>query len=494
MGIIKKQVLQNIVISYTGAVLGYINVLILFPFAFSPEQIGLTKILQNAAALFVPVAQLGITTAIIRYFPFFKIEEDKKRGFFLYAILVSLLGFLLFSSFFFLLKGNIIDFYIKESPLFVDYFYLIIPLTFFLLFFGTFEAFANSNHKTAITVFLRDIILRGITTILAILYVLEITDFESFVWLLVMGYGFVLLWLIFYLYKIGVFKIGFHFSFFKKGFFREVFSYGLFVLLGSTGALFIANIDVLMIGSILGLREAGVYAISFAIASIIDIPRRAVKQIVDPFVAIAIKNNNQTEIGDLYFKVSINQLVIGCLFVLGIWVNVDQIFLLMPNGNTYESGKYVALILMISKLMDMSTSINGEIIGYSKYYKFNILSIVILAILTVITNLIFIPLYGINGAAIATLLSLLFFNISKFIFIKVKFGIQPFDINTLKIIGISFFCYFLTFLLPYMDNVFLNIFLKSFVIVVIYIGAVYYLKVSEEVNLSIKKIANYVSR
>lgn len=494
MGIIKKQALQNTIISYFGAVIGYVNVLILFPFAFSPEEIGLTKILQNAAALFVPIAQLGITTSIIRYFPFFKLDKKKKKGFFLYSIFVSLFGFFLFSACFLLLSNQIVEFYILESPLFIDYFFLIIPLTFFLLFFGTFESFANSNYKTSVSVFLRDIVLRLITTALALLFVCEYINFSTFIWFLVLGYGMVLLGLILYLFIIGEFKIGFDFSFLKKGIFREIFTYGLFVLLGSTGALLIANIDVLMIGSMLGLKDAGVYAIAFAIASIIDIPRRAIKQIVDPFVSLAIKNEDYEQIRDLYYKVSVNQLIIGSLFVLGIWVNIDLIFAVMPNGSIYEIGKFVTLILMLSKLMDMSTSINGEIIGYSKYYKFNIVSIVILAALTIITNLILIPLYGIEGAAMATLLSLLFFNISKFIFIKMKFGIQPFDWNTLKILLIGLTCYVLTFALPPLQNALMNIMMNSLFILSTFSIAIYLLNVSEEVNLSVNKIFNFILR
>ncbi len=494
MGIIKKQAVQNTIISYVGAVVGYFNVLVLFPYAFSPEEIGLTKVLQNAATLFVPVAQLGITTAIIRYFPFFKLDEQKKKAFFLYSIIISLAGFCFFTLGFLLLRSNIVDFYISESPLLVEFFYLIIPLVFFLVFFGTFEAFANSNYKTGISIFLRDILLRVITTVLAVLYIFEVISFTHFIWLLVLGYGIVLLGLMLYLNRIGEFKIGNDFSFLKGGFFKEIFGYSLYVLLGSTGALLVSNIDVLMIGSLLGLKQTGIYAIGFAIASIIDIPRRAIKQIVDPFVSLAIKNENYDEIKDLYFKVSINQLIIGSLIILGIWANIDSIFRLMPNGATYEMGKYVALLLMLTKLMDMSASINGEIIGYSKYYKFNIVSIVILAGLTIATNLIFIPLYGINGAAVATLLSLLSFNILKFVFIKIKFGIQPFNLNTIKIVVIGVICYFMTLWLPHFENVFLDIAFNSVLILLVFIPLVFFLKVSEEVNLTILKFIGMLRR
>lgn len=495
MGTIKTKAFHNTIISYAGAAIGYINFLILLPYAFAPEEIGLTRVLQNAAALFVPLSQLGIVTAIIRYFPFFKFDETKRHAFFLYTMLVTLVGFVLFATFFLVFKNQIIGFYIKESPLLIDYYPLILPLTFFLVFFGVLEAFANSHYKTAMPIFLRDIVLRLFTTILAVLFIFNVVDFNQFIWLLVGSYGIVLIGLLYYLRRMGELRISFDFTFLKNGFYKEILSYGFYMLLGATGASLVSYVDILMIGSMIGLKETGIYAIAFYMAVVIDIPRRGIKQIVDPYIATATKNEDRIQIADLYKRLSINQLVIGILFILGIWGNINEIFKLVPNGEIYETGKYVVLIIMFGKLVDMGSSMNGEIIGYSRYYKFNILSVILLAILTVVTNLIFIPIYGINGAAFATFLSLLLFNILKYLFILIKMKIQPFDINTIKILLIGCACYGLVLLLPDLGNVFLNILLNSATIVIVYALAVYFSNVSQDVNQSILKVfSRYLRR
>lgn len=494
MGTIKTKALHNTIISYAGAVIGYVNFLILLPYAFSPEEIGLTRVLQNAAALFVPLAQLGIVTAVVRYFPYFKSDEAKRYSFFLYTIIIAFLGFILFTFSFWIFKGQIISFYIKESPLLIEYYFLIIPLTFFLVFFGVLEAFANSHYKTAVPIFLRDIVLRLFTTVLALLYVFAVIDFNQFIWLLIGSYGVGMICLMYYLRSIGELRISFDFTFLKNGFYKEILNYGFYMLLGATGASLVSYIDILMIGSMIGLKETGIYAIAFYMAVVIDIPRRGIKQIVDPFIATATKNDDKAQIADLYKKLSINQLIIGILFILGIWGNINEIFTLVPNGDIYATGKYVVLIIMLGKLVDMGSSMNGEIIGYSKYYKFNILSVILLAILTVLTNLIFIPIYGINGAAFATFFSLLLFNILKFLFILIKLKIQPFDINTIKILAIGCICYGAVLLLPDVENVFINILINSTTIVVLYVLAVYISNVSQDVNQGILKVFNSVLR
>ena len=69
MGIIIKQSAISTALTYAGVVIGYVNLLILFPAYMSPEEVGLARIVQDAAMIMVPFAQLGISQLIIRFFP-----------------------------------------------------------------------------------------------------------------------------------------------------------------------------------------------------------------------------------------------------------------------------------------------------------------------------------------------------------------------------------------------------------------------------------------
>ena len=80
----------------------------------------------------------------------------------------------------------------------------------------------------------------------------------------------------------------------------------------------------------------------------------------------------------------------------------------MPKGEVYKVGKFVVLFVMLGKLIDMASGANGEIIGLSKYYKFNMYCILFLAVLTVVGNYFLIPALGVTGAALATAISLFF--------------------------------------------------------------------------------------
>ena len=135
----------------------------------------------------------------------------------------------------------------------------------------------------------------------------------------------------------------------------------------------------------------------------------------------------------------------------------------------------------------MFFSFNSEIISLSKYYRFTVITIIILAIISIALNLILIPIYGMIGAAFASLVSILIFNIVKHIFIKIKMKISPFSINTFKVILIGIILYIIDYyLMPALSNDFLSILFKSAVTSVVYFSVIYLLKISPKLNGIVK--------
>ena len=145
---------------------------------------------------------------------------------------------------------------------------------------------------------------------------------------------------------------------------------------------------------------------------------------------------------EIYKKTSLNLLIFGLLIFLLLWLNIDDLFKIIPKGNIYQAGKNVLFFILITRLADMATGVNNEIILYSKYYIYGLIFIVILAILTIVTNMIFIPLYGIIGAAIANMFSICIYFILEVILIWKKFRSQPFVKNTIISVLISVILFF----------------------------------------------------
>ena len=126
----------------------------------------------------------------------------------------------------------------------------------------------------------------------------------------------------------------------------------------------------------------------------------------------------------------------------------------------------------------------------SKHYKFSVTSIIILAIITVISNYFLIPIYGINGAAYAALLSSIIFNLVKIIFIYYKYRFLPFSIKSVYVIIITIITFLIIYFLPSNQNYILDILFKSFFIIIFFVPIIYLFKVSIDLNKLIDKFFN----
>src|SRR5690606_36662766 len=160
------------------------------------------------------------------------------------------------------------------------------------------------------------------------------------------------------------------------------------------------KIDSLMVTSMIGLDANAIYSIGFAMAVVIEMPRRAISQVIMPVIAEKFSQNQTGEIDALYKRVAVNQSLLSILIFLLIWVNVDNLYSFIPNQEVYQTGKWVVLLISLGKLSDIIFSVNGEIIIFSKYYLFNITATVLMSIVIIILNLLLIPEYGIEGAAL----------------------------------------------------------------------------------------------
>ena len=162
----------------------------------------------------------------------------------------------------------------------------------------------------------------------------------------------------------------------------------------------------------------------------------------------------------------------------------------MPKGEMYRQGKWVVLLVAATRLVDLATGLNGEIITYSKYYRYATFLTIALAALTVVTNGIFIPLYSINGAAYAYAVSFLLFIGLKLGFVWVKFRLQPFTGKTLLCLLITAAVYGVVQLLPASGHSvatsLINTVIKSLVIAVLFGLLALWLNVSPELNQLLK--------
>ena len=130
MGLVQKDALRTTIISSFGLILGYLNKGLFFLLVFSTEQIGVVNLVFSLGVLFAQFSNFGSVYSIWKFFPFFKNKEKKHHGFLSFALLIILLGAGIVSLFFLLFRSNIEHIYESKSPMFIDYYLWVIPVSY----------------------------------------------------------------------------------------------------------------------------------------------------------------------------------------------------------------------------------------------------------------------------------------------------------------------------------------------------------------------------
>jgi len=490
MGIVIKNSAINTFLSYIGVVIGYINVAYLFPKFLPPEELGLRAVIVEFSVLFSQISMVGFMGVIVQFFPYFKNDNNKHNGFLFLIIAIPSLVFCFLAVFFFFFKDYILSGHNPNTPdlLLAKYGWLIIPIGFCMLITNLLETYLTNFFKNIFSNFLKEVFVRGLTLILLLLLIYNILNTSLFWYGFTFIYVICLLLLIVYIKKIGQLHLTPDFSFITKKRLKDISLFAVFSWLSVAGSLIVLKVDIVMLTRMTDLKNIGIYSLAVYITVIIDIPRRLIAQTIIPVLTEASKNNDFKQIDSIYKKTSVNQFIIGTILFLLIWVNIDDIFSFIPKNNIYIQGKYVILFLGLAKVFDLGTGVNNEIINYSKHYKMGLVLLLVLAVLNIILNYFLIPIYGIKGAALATMISIIIYNTIKFFFIKAKFNIQPFTKNTFIIIGLAILAWAITLIIPQLPYHFINIIIKSAIVGVVFILPVLIFNISSELSHIFYKI------
>ena len=182
----------------------------------------------------------------------------------------------------------------------------------------------------------------------------------------------------------------------------------------------------------------------------------------------------------MYKKTAINQFLIGgAIFVLT-WASIDNFFQLQRD--VYVEGKWVFFLLGLSRVLNLLFGVNNQIINITKYYRFDSYSSIVLVVFTFISNWVMIRWMGIEGAALATTISLVLFNVIRSYYIFRKLGIHPFSPNTVKLVIILTVSFVIGNLLPHLSNIYLDTIYRSMIVCACFGIPIYYFKISEDIN------------
>jgi len=488
LGIIRKQSISGTIYSYIGVFLGFIISGLLMPKILETDEIGLLRVLVSYSVLIAQFASLGVNTVAVKIFPTFRNPDKNHHGFLSLALITTMAGFIVSVIVYLSFRTEIIESSAEKSALFIPYFYYIIPLVFFTILFNVFDTYYRVLYNAVKGIVFKELVQRLLILIAILLYYFEIVTFKTLVVLYVLALISPSILLLINLIKDRQLHLKPDFNFIDKDLSKRIISIGLFGIITSFSGVLVMNIDIIMVNRMLGLSETGVYTVTFFFGSMILVPLRTMGKIGSVVIADAWQKNDILTIQDIYKKSSISLSVIGVLLFIGIWGNIDNIFQIISDK--YLAGKFVILFIGLASLTDITLGVASHIIFNSKYYKYLSYFLLVFVVLLITTNLLLIPEYGIVGAAMASLVSKAIFNGIKYIFLYKKFKLQPFTPKHLILLFIGIISLFTAHLISQSTNIYVDIFIRSSVIILVYSSLVYMFKISSDINNKINEIMN----
>ena len=481
MGIVVRQSFLNLISIGIAFLIGAVNTLYLYPTFLGSKLQGLIIALLAISNLLQPFISFGTQHAVIRYYSKYTKKTDKD-GLLTLSIIIPLVIVILFAPVFYTYYDEIRQFLFQNDQSLSQYAYVILFVAVSTSFFEVFYSWLRVKLKSVFGNFLKELYPRLLISFLLISYSYGVLDFENFVLFLIYGYYLRLLIIIIYSFYINKPRISLSF----KSDFKEVFKYCLLIFLSGAASSIILDIDKSMLSSILTVENVAYYSVAVFIAAVIEIPGRAMFQILSPVVADAINKNHFKKLEGLLKKSSTNLVLVASLFFLLINLNLDD-FYEMLNQDGYSIGIPIVIIVSFGKLYSMSIGCVNNIITNSKYYYYTFWFSLFSSVLAVVLNIYLITDYGIVGAAYATLIVIIIMNSLKLYLIKVKFNIHPYSKDTAKIIVLSIIGYIIFSNLKLDFQPVLNIIIKSSLILILYTLSAYIFRLSDDVNIFIDK-------
>jgi O-antigen/teichoic acid export membrane protein len=487
MGIVQRDALRTSIINYIGLGLGYINKVVLLIMFLSPEEVGLINLILGIGILFGQATSLGSVFATWKFFPFFQNKEKKNFGFLGLMMGVVILGILFFTSVYILLQNEIAYYYRDKSELFSDYALWVIPIGIGYVFYLLFDSYLKVMFINIVSVFAYELLLRLCISIIILLFGFNLISFSSFVAFHSLIYFLPALYLMVYTMKIGQFHVKLSSINITKRFRKIIVKFSLFSYLNTFGAIAVLTIDSIMISTMIGLEATGIYTTMIYLVSVLQVPYRSMLRIGSALVVKYWKEKNMVEMNKSYKQFSSVSLYIILLLFSLVWINRIEIFSILPIA--YRAGISVFGFIMIGRIVDVYFGLNTLILSSSKKYRVDLIFTSVLFVGVFLLNLVFIPKYGIDGAAISTSIVILFYSFLRVGYVYWAFKLHPFEKSQFAIIAIFGIALFLLSYIPSHDNFdILWIIFKSIFLLIGTVLPIFIFKIEPNTNDYIVKV------
>lgn len=463
MGVVFRQSALGTIITLVGAVIGFLTTFFVVTYYLDPAEFALTRLLVEIATLIGGFALLATQSSAVRYYPYFKEgEKGGDRGFYRLLLRITAIGFSVFALLYYLFRVPIITYFTQsetgaDSRLFGDHYWMVLPLMIFIMYQTILDVYCTLRQRVFVPRLLHEVLLRMLLVIAYLSYpLLYPNSLGSFLLVFVACYGICSVLLFGYSLRLSPAALTARVVLPASDVRRDFLKYSSLTLLSAVGSTIVTRLDLLMVSAQMGLTYGGIYTIAFFIVAVIEMPSRSLLSMNQPFASQLMYEKDYTGANRFFRKVSHQQVLVGMLLFILIWINIDTLFSIIPKSDIYSQGKWVVFWLGIGKMVDLSFNFGNSFLRFSKYYVWTLAYTILVMGITILTNLYLIGRIGVEGAAIATLITYILSYIFQQTILWTKMRITPLDREMLIMYGILMVILGVNYILPHSSNLFVD--------------------------------------
>jgi O-antigen/teichoic acid export membrane protein len=420
---LKKELFRKSAISLTlkilGMALGYI-VMLYITNNYGDKEWGTFSLCVTVLSIAVVIPKFGFDVSLVRIISELNFLSDKKSIYqvlFKAIVIATTLSLITIAVIFFLkdlISINILNKGLSSSTLSIVS-CAILPMVLLVIFCAVFQAL----KRIMSFIFFQTVLLNFIFLLLLIFN--KQNDFASDIFSLYL-FAIVLNLIL----SAILFFISFYYKHYKKQnnsksvSYREIFKVSTPMLLSGSFALFMGWSDILMLSFFKSTTEVGIYSASLKLASIAGVTLIAINSIATPKFVEFYASKDFTGLSNTV-RSSTKMIFFTTTPILIILIVFSKSILGLL-GESFKVAYITLVILCVSRFINAISGSVGYIMQMTDQQKTYQNIIFTAFLINLILNYFLIPIYSYTGAAIASGIAMVFWNIALVIIIKKRLG------------------------------------------------------------------------
>ena len=393
---------------------------------YSLQELGAVTFFTTFFVFAATFSLMGFEISILKLIPQVKIENNTKSA---YIQIYKIAKLLLISSLFIMVLLYISSDFIV-SKLNIDHLMNVFLLSLPFLLFKTYEVFFRESIRGLENIKQYSFVTILPNTIFLFLLLLFLTlpqVANTAVYLFFASILFTAVYSGFFIYK----NIKKYFHDTSQELFNINFKSSLLLSLPMlfTGLLqnLSANVDIFMLTSLDSLETVGIYSIIIKIAMLVSLPLMIINSVIAPKISSLYHANHKDALKRLVQMTSLTTFLFSLLIALFIYLFDYLLAFFFPAQILHSLNSLYLLIL--AQLFNSFTGSIGYFLSMTGKQKVFMYIILFSTVLNIVGNYYLIPMYSLDGAVIASFISILTWNLLAFLYVKHKFGFYTISFN-----------------------------------------------------------------